>query len=500
MNKKPARLIVLFVFVLFTAALLVFFGNLKSASAMVLQASRAIAPASYVTLSGGSGRQPVGNLAVLDQSGTQDDPSAYVTFTTPGTKIYKGYRQYYLPADVLRGSVSTMTVSANFKGLAPARQTWVWSLYNWTAKSWVNIGYNLRTSPTQWKLLTFGVSNPQRFVNASTGEIRLMLRSSNPSGNAKLDYEAISFGYSYTPTPQPTRTPGGPDGPTLGGCPVFPVDNIWNTRIDTLPVNAHSAAWINSIGRSTGFHMDFGSGTWDGGPIGIPYNVVPSTLTGTKLTRSQFEYGDESDPAYYPIPANPKKEYGSDHHILLLKQGECKLYELYKVPDSPWYAGSGAIWDLNSNALRPDTWTSADAAGLPILPGLVRYDEITAGAINHAIRFTANSTAGYIWPARHLTDDPNLNVIPPMGARFRLKASFNISGYDPKMQVLLQAMKTYGIILADNGSDWYVSGSPNAGWNNDELHTLDDITGNDFEAVDESSLMVDPNSGQAHQP
>jgi hypothetical protein len=190
--------------------------------------------------------------------------------------------------------------------------------------------------------------------------------------------------------------------------------------------------------------------------------------------------------------------------MLMVKQGECKLYELYDVRkvNGIWHAGSGAIWDLNSNALRPAGWTSADAAGLPMVPGLVRYDEIAAGAINHAIRFTANSTAGYIWPARHLTSDPSAGI-PPMGARFRLKASFNISGYSPTNQVILRAMKTYGIILADNGSDWYVGGAPDSRWNNDDttgLHQLDSITGNDFEAVDESSLMVDPNSGQARQP
>jgi hypothetical protein len=293
-------------------------------------------------------------------------------------------------------------------------------------------------------------------------------------------------------------------GPTLGGCPMFPADNVWNTRIDTLPVHSRSTAWITSIGRSTGLHMDFGSGIWPdpgGGPIGIPYNVVPSTQAGINMGAGQFDYADESDLGGYPIPASPLIEYGSDHHILIVKQGECKLYELYAAQKTVgiWYAGSGAIWDLNSNALRPDTWTSADAAGLPILPGLVRYDEIAAGEIKHAIRFTINNTAGYIWPARHLTSPTNVNI-PPMGARFRLKASFNISAYPADMQVLLRAMQQYGIIVADNGSDWYISGAPDSRWDNDTLHLLDDITGNDFEAVDESSLMIDPNSGQARQP
>jgi hypothetical protein len=280
----------------------------------------------------------------------------------------------------------------------------------------------------------------------------------------------------------------------IGGCPMFPSNNIWNTPIDTLPIHARSDQWVNSIGRYTGFHMDFGSGMWGGGPIGIPYNVVGS---GVPKVPVSFDYDDESDPGPYPIPNNPLMEFGSDHHILIVDNSACKLYELFDASYSggAWSAGSGAIWDLNSNALRPDTWTSADAAGLPILPGLVRYDEVLSGQINHAIRFTAQNTNRYIWPARHLTSDNNTPQIPPMGARFRLKASVDISGYPAEMQVILNAMKTYGIILADNGSNWYVSGAPDPGWDNDMLHLLDDLTGDDFEAVDTSVLMVDYDSG-----
>ncbi len=290
-------------------------------------------------------------------------------------------------------------------------------------------------------------------------------------------------------------------GPTISGCPVFPADNIWNARVDNLPVHARSDAWINSIGRNTGFHMDFGS-RWNGQEIGIPYNIVDgSTVTKYNV---DFYYPDESDPGPYPIPANPKIEDGSDRHILVLDRETCKLYEIYDASFSggKWHAGSGAIWDLNSNALRPAGWTSADAAGLPILPGLVRYDEVASGVINHAIRFTISSTNSYIWPARHLTSGTAGAVTntPPMGARFRLKADYNISGFDPKMRVILQAMKTYGIIVADNGSDWYVSGAPDERWDNDLLHTLDVLTGDDFEAVDTSSLMVNSNSGQANLP
>ncbi|HET9907988.1 MAG TPA: hypothetical protein VFQ23_15160 [Anaerolineales bacterium] len=284
--------------------------------------------------------------------------------------------------------------------------------------------------------------------------------------------------------------------PALANCPMFPANNIWNARVDSLAVHAMSDAWIDSIGRDEGFHMDFGSGEWDGGLIGIPYNVI----SGSTISKStvDFYYPDESDGGPYPIPDNPQIEYGSDHHILVVDTDTCILYEIYDASfdNSQWSGGSGAVWDLNSNALRPATWTSADAAGLPILPGLVRYDEILAGEIKHALRFTVENTAGYIWPARHFTSDPR-DGIPPMGARFRLKAGYDISGFPREMKVILQAMKTYGIILADNGSNWYVSGSPDERWDNGMLHLLDVLTGGDFEAVDTSILMVDVDSGEA---
>jgi len=294
-------------------------------------------------------------------------------------------------------------------------------------------------------------------------------------------------------TPSPTETDAPASGPTIGGCPVFPPDNIWNARVDTLPVHPMSHAWIDSIGRNAGFHMDFGSGEWDGGPIGIPYNLVAGSTV--KKHPVDFYYPDESDPGPYPIPDNPRQEYGSDGHILIVATDSCTLYEIYDASfrNGNWSGGSGAIWDLKSNALRPADWTSADAAGLPILPGLVRYDEIASGEIKHALRFTARATAGYVWPARHLTS-PAQNGIPPMGARFRLKSDYDISAFPKELQIILQAMKTYGIILADNGSNWYVSGMPDDRWNNDMLHQLDVLTGNDFEAVDASRLMVDPNS------
>jgi hypothetical protein len=294
------------------------------------------------------------------------------------------------------------------------------------------------------------------------------------------------------------RTPASERGvnvPSIANCRIFPADNIWNARVDSLPIHRMSGAWIDNIGREEGFHTDFGSGTWDGGPIGIPYNVVIGSMTNAYTL--EFYYPDESDPGPYPVPEKPLMEYGSDHHILVVDTDRCMLYEIYDASfaDGAWSGGSGAIWDLNSNALRPETWTSADAAGLPILPGLVRYEEILAGEIKHALRFTAEETAGYIWPARHQTSDLQEGV-PPMGARFRLKADYDISGFPPEMQVILQAMKNYGIMLADNGSNWFVSGAPDERWDNDMLHLLDVFTGADFEAVDTSGLLVDLDSGE----
>ena len=288
--------------------------------------------------------------------------------------------------------------------------------------------------------------------------------------------------------------------PSLNGCRIFPGNNVWNTPIDHLPVHPLSDRYIDTIGRSRGLHMDFGSGKWDGGPIGIPFNVVGGDASKVIFS---FKYASESDRKPYPMPAKPKIEYSSDHHLLTLDKDRCLLYETWateRKADGSWKAGSGAIFDLSKNLLRPAGWTSADAAGLPILPGLVRFAEIKAGAIKHAIRFTAHATRGYVWPARHETSSPDDPSRPPFGMRFRLKSDFTIGGYPPEMRVILRAMQNYGLILADNGSDWYVSGVPDPRWDNDMLHLLDDVVGEDFEAVDSSGLMIDPDSAAARQP
>ena len=256
-----------------------------------------------------------------------------------------------------------------------------------------------------------------------------------------------------------------------------------------------------AIGATAQAKADFGSGTWDGGPIGIPYNVVGAGQPTTSVT---FDYDEDSDHVPYPIPANPSIEGGpgssGDRHVIVVDHSTCTLYELYAAypnDDGTWRAGSGAAWDLNSNALRPETWTSGDAAGLPILPGLVRYDEVASGRIDHAIRVTVpHSDRSYVWPARHQAGVSNPNL-PPMGLRLRLKPDVDVSSYPRDDQVILQAMKTYGVIVADNGSPWFISGVPDERWNNDQLQQLRNVRGSDFEAVDESALMVDGDSGQA---
>eukprot|EP00475_Leptophrys_vorax_P001522 TRINITY_DN10837_c0_g3_i1.p1 TRINITY_DN10837_c0_g3~~TRINITY_DN10837_c0_g3_i1.p1 ORF type:complete len:317 (-),score=2.46 TRINITY_DN10837_c0_g3_i1:238-1188(-) len=276
--------------------------------------------------------------------------------------------------------------------------------------------------------------------------------------------------------------------PKVGGCNVFPANNAWNIRVDKLPVHKKSAAWVRSIGLDDYSHADFGSGKWDGGPIGIPFTLVNARTPRLPVS---FYYPDESDRGPYPVPARPAVEYGSDHHVLLVDTSACMLYEIYDYSRSGGKvsAGSGAIFNLSSNKLRPATWTSADAAGLPILPGLARYGEVQAGAIRHALRFTAPQTQkSYVWPARHFASDSTDPNLPPMGIRVRLKKSFNTSAYPRQTRVVLEALKIYGMMLADNGSPWYISGAPNAGWDNDDLHSLQQVLGRNYEVVDMSSV------------
>jgi hypothetical protein len=281
--------------------------------------------------------------------------------------------------------------------------------------------------------------------------------------------------------------------PQAPACPVFPASSPWNQRVDRLPVARDSARVIGAIGIDDHMHADFGSGLWEGGPIGIPITVVRGTQAKSPVA---FEYADESDKGPYPIPPNVAIEGGraadGDRHALIVDRDSCRLYELFALyPTSAgrWRAGSGAIFDLRSNELRPAGWTSADAAGLAILPGLARYEEVASGRIDHALRFTVSRTRrAYVWPARHFASSETDPSLPPMGLRVRLKRSYPIAGFPRQARIVLQALKEYGMILADNGSDWYVSGAPHPKWSNDQLHTLHRVAGSAFEVVDGTKL------------
>ncbi len=288
-------------------------------------------------------------------------------------------------------------------------------------------------------------------------------------------------------------------GPSIGSCPVFPASNIWSIPVDKLPVSPNSATYVNTIGATLPVHPDFGT-VYNGAPNGIPYIAVPGTQTKYSAT---FTYASESDPGPYATPLTAPIEGGSggtgDRHVISVDTDHCILYEMWDATPlaASWQAGSGAIFNLNSNTLRPATWTSADAAGLPIFPGLVRYDEVLTGAIRHAIRFTVPQTQqAYVWPARHYASNLTGAQYPPMGVRFRLRASFDISKFSATNQIILQALKTYGMIVADNGSSWYISGAPDPRWIDDDLHNLTTLTGSDFEVVDVSPMMVNPNTAQ----
>ena len=275
--------------------------------------------------------------------------------------------------------------------------------------------------------------------------------------------------------------------PGAPSCAIFPATNVWNKRVDSLPVRPDSERLKRTIGLDASLHPDFSDADGDG--YGIPYQVVDAT---TPTHSVSFTWPDESDAGPYPMPGDPLIENGSDRHILIVDTSDCTLYELYAArqrSNGTWRAGSGAIWNLGSDALRPKGWTSADAAGLPILPGLARYDEVAAGAILHALRFTVPQTRkSFIFPARHHASDLTEFRYPPMGLRVRLKKSVDISGFGPQSRVILRALKRYGMILADNGSPWYVTGAPDPGWDDDDLHDLHQIRGRDLEVVDTSRL------------
>ena len=289
-------------------------------------------------------------------------------------------------------------------------------------------------------------------------------------------------------------------GGSLDGFRPFSSSNLWNQDVSGAAVDPNSSAIINFIGPSIGLHADFGSGQYQGSNIGIPYVVVDGNQSVVPINFTA--YGDESDPGPMPVPANAPIEGdpnpgNGDRHVLVLDNGNCFLYELYSAypnGNGAWNAGSAAVWDLLSDEQRPWEWTSADAAGLPIFPGLARYDEIASGKIQHALRFTlAQSKAAMTPPASHWASNSTNSLAAPMGMRLRLKNNFDISGFSATNQVLLTAMKKYGLIMADNGSSMYISGTPDSRWDNDDLHQLGQVTTSDFEVVEINPLYTASN-------
>lgn len=297
----------------------------------------------------------------------------------------------------------------------------------------------------------------------------------------------------FSESPEFSGKPAGPQHSRIGGCQLFPSDSFWFARVDALPVHPRSDAYVNRIGRARHAHPDFGS-DYDGtGAFGIPFTVVPGPGPATNVS---FLYDNESDAGPYPIPRDAAIERGGDAHILLVETERCVLHEIFAAQwvGSSIQAGSGARWDLASNAMRPSGWTSADAAGLPILPGLVRYDEVAAGSIDHAIRFTAPITDNsFVWPASHHAGTDGVDN-PPMGSWVRLKSSVDPAAFTGQARVVIEALRKHGAILADNGSGWYFSGAPDDRWDNDDLGQLKTLDGSMFEFVDASSLQLTPDS------
>ncbi|WP_410813923.1 hypothetical protein [Micromonospora sp. 067-2] len=297
-----------------------------------------------------------------------------------------------------------------------------------------------------------------------------------------------------SPSPSARTSIGARPSPPAAACRVFPGDNVWHADVSRLPVHPRSAAIVGSIGPAAAVHADFGSGTWQGAPIGIPVTVVGG---GQRRVPVTFTYGDESDAGPYPVPPAAAIEGGprgdGDRHVIVWDRDACRAYELFDAHPSGagWRAGSGAVFDLRSNRMRPAGWTSADAAGLSILGGLVRYDEVAAGRIDHAIRVTVPRTrTGWIWPASHSASGSTDPSLPQLGQRLRLKRSVDVARLPRQARIVAEAMQRYGVIVADHGSAWFVSGAPDRRWDNDALHTLGGLRGSDFEVVDAAGLMV----------
>jgi hypothetical protein len=340
-------------------------------------------------------------------------------------------------------------------------------------------------------------------TTSSSGTFSVVVQNPDPGSS-----ESSAFNFQVNGSPQTSSCSGMStgQGASLNGFLPFPSDNLWNKDISASPVDSNSANILNFIGNSIGLHPDFGAGLYNGSSMGIPYSIVDGSQSLIPINYTA--YGSESDPGPMPIPLTaPIEGYpnpgSGDRHVLVLDSSNCFLYELYSSypQTAQWNAGSGAIWDLLSDEQRPYTWTSADAAGLPIFPGLIRYDEVAAGSIKHAIRFTVqSSSAGFVPPASHWASNSSNQYAPAMGMHLRLKSSFDVSGFSAANQVILNALKKYGLILADNGSSMYLSGAPDDRWDNSDLHNLGNVHTSDFEVIQMSPLYTSANVPSGNAP
>jgi IPT/TIG domain len=473
--------------------------NIRAAASLTFAAAVTGSTNTAVTWSVNS--TPGGNstLGSITSAGAYTAPA---TLPSPNTVTITATSS----ADSTKSSSSSVTLwnpTPTLTGISPASTNLGTFSLTVTGSNFIN-GAQVLLNNTA--LATTFVSSTQLTAtgNAATaGTFPVAVSNPDPGGSTSTTFNFQVNGSVQTSSCSQMSTG---QGASLGGFVPFPSDNLWNKDISTASVDPNSAAIINYLGSTIGIHPDFGQGEYNGSYMGIPYTVVDSTQP--QIPINYQAYGSESDAGPMPIPLTaPIEGYpnpgSGDRHVLVLDKTNCFLYEIYSSypQSSSWNADSGAVWDLLADEQRPFTWTSADAAGLPIFPGLVRYDEVAAGAINHAIRFTLpNTSAGFVSPASHWAATSTNTYAPPMGARLRLKASFDVSSYSATNQVILNAMKKYGLILADNGSAMYISGTPDDRWNNSDLHLLNGATAADFDVITLSPLYTIANIPSGPNP
>ena len=469
-------------------------GNSTSFSATVSGTSNAAVTWSVNDTPSGSSA-----IGTIDSSGKYTAPTSLPSPNTVTIKVTSS-------ADTSKSSTSSVTLmnpTPVLTGISPASTNLGSFSLTITGSNFVSGAQVLLSNAP---ISTTFVSSTQLTATgtaSSSGAFSVVVQNPDPGSSEST---AVNFQVNGSPQTSSCSGMSTGQGASLNGFLPFPSDNLWNKDISSSPVDSNSANILNFIGNSIGLHPDFGSGLYNGSSMGIPYSVVDASQSLIPINYTA--YGSESDLGPMPIPLTaPIEGYpnpgSGDRHVLVLDSANCFLYELYSSypQTAQWNAGSGAVWDLLSDEQRPYSWTSADAAGLPIFPGLIRYDEVAAGSIKHAIRFTVqSSSAGFVPPASHWASNSSNQYAPPMGMRLRLKSSFNVSGFSTANQVILNALKKYGLILADNGSSMYLSGAPDDRWDNSDLHNLGNVHTSDFEVIQVTPLYTSANVPTGNAP